>query len=145
MDSVTIRMAVAEDFKTIYRFINLLEDDVFDQTTQHLLFAENIANPNVIYLLAFADEKSVGLLSCHIQNLLHHAGKVGEIQEMYVVESARSLGVGKRLIEALKVIATERNLVQLEVTSSFKRADAHRFYERENFIFTHKKFTYPLK
>ncbi|MFT3794120.1 GNAT family N-acetyltransferase [Flavobacterium sp.] len=145
MDPITIRMAVAEDFQTVYRFINLLEDDTFNETTQHLLFAENLANPNVVYLIAFADEKPVGLLSCHIQNLLHHAGKVGEIQEMYVEESARSLGVGKKLIDALKAIAQQRNLVQLEVTSSFKRADAHRFYERENFIFTHKKFTLPLK
>lgn len=145
MESTTIRLAGTKDFETVYRFINLLEDETFDETTQQLLFAENIANPNIIYLLAFANEMPVGLLSCHIQNLLHHAGKVGEIQEMYVDASARSLGVGKKLIDRLKVIAQERNVVQLEVTSSFKRADAHRFYERENFIFTHKKFTFPLK
>lgn len=145
MDSIHIRTAVTEDFKTIYRFINLLENDVFDQTAQYLLFAENLANPNIVYLLAFAHQKPVGFLSCHIQNLLHHAGKVGEIQEMFVDESARSLGVGKKLIDEIKAIALQRNVVQLEVTSSFKREAAHRFYERENFTFTHKKFTFPLK
>ena len=145
MDSVNIRMAVAEDFKTIYRFINSLENVFFDETTQQMLFLENIANPNIIYLLAFAEEQPVGLLSLHIQNLLHHNGKVGEIQEMFVDEKARGSGVGKKLIDAIKTIAQAENVVQLEVTSSFKRADAHRFYERENFIFTHKKFTFPLK
>lgn len=145
MESISTRMAVAEDFMTVYRFVNLLEDAVFDPTAQLLLFSENIANPNVVYLLAFSDGKPVGFLSCHIQNLLHHNGKVGEIQEMFVDESARSLGVGKKLITEIKAVARQRNVVQLEVTSSFKRNAAHRFYERENFIFTHKKFTFPLK
>ncbi len=145
MDSVSIRMAVAEDFKTIYRFVNLLEDEVFDEQTQHALFLENTANPKIIYLLAFAKNQPVGFLSCHIQNLLHHNGKVGEIQEMFVDESVRSLGVGKKLIDEIKTIAQSKNVVQLEVTSSFKRAAAHRFYERENFIFTHKKFTFKIQ
>lgn len=138
-------MAVAEDFMTIYRFVNLLEDAVFDQSAQQRLFTENIANPNVVYLLAFFEGNPVGFLSCHIQNLLHHNGKVGEIQEMFVDESARSLGIGKKLIAEIKIVARQKNVVQLEVTSSFKRQAAHRFYERENFIFTHKKFTFPLK
>lgn len=145
LNAVTIRLATAEDFETIFHFINLLEETVFEKSAQKVLFTANIANPDVIYLLAVTENQIVGFLSCHIQNLLHHGGKVGEIQEMFVAENARSLGAGKELIDALKTMAKAKNVLQLEVTSSFKREAAHRFYERENFNFTHKKFVHLLK
>lgn len=141
MEAVTVRLADKADFKIIYDFINLLEDDHFEEGRQRYLFEENLANPDILYLLTFEENEAVGFLSCHIQNLLHHSGKVGEIQEMFVAEKARRLGVGKKLLDELKAIAAAQNLIQLEVTSSLKRSDAHRFYERENFNFTHKKFT----
>lgn len=140
MKPVTIRFATAADFRSVYDFINLLEDEIMDETTQRQLFIENIARPDVVYLLAFADEKPVGFLSCHIQNLMHHGGKIGEIQELYVDESARNLGIGKQLTDEIKSIAKSRNVIQLEVTSRLSRTSAHRFYEREGFGFTHKKF-----
>jgi PhnO protein len=140
LEPVTIRMATLADFKIIYNFINQLEAQVFDEAGQYRLFAINSANPDIINLIAFAGEEPMGMISCHIQSLMHHGGKVGEIQEMFVSEAARGLGIGKKLMEALKRIAKERDLKQLEVTSRLKRIDAHRFYERENFNFTHKKF-----
>lgn len=141
---IAIRLATVADFETVYNFINLLEGEILDETKQRAIFAENLIDPNVIYLLAFADESPVGFLSLHIQNLMHHAGKIGEIQEMYVTESARSLGIGKQLIDRIKAIAKERNVIQVEVTSRLARAAAHRFYEREDFAFTHKKFLHKL-
>ncbi|HMI07393.1 MAG TPA: GNAT family N-acetyltransferase [Flavobacterium sp.] len=142
MEAVTVRFATEADFKAICHFINELEEQVFDESVQHGMFLENIKSPDIIYLLAFAESEPVGMISCHIQNLMHHSGKVGEIQEMFVSESARSLGVGKKLLTRIKEIAEERNLKQLEVTSRLKREAAHRFYEREGFNFTHKKFTF---
>lgn len=144
LDPISIRMATADDFETVYRFVNLLEDDCFDRSVQQSLYLENMANPGIIYLLAFSQNEPVGFASCHIQNLMHHAGKIGEIQEMYVAEEVRSLGIGKMLLDQIKAIAKEKNVLQLEVTSSLKREAAHHFYEREKFIFTHKKFTHPL-
>lgn len=145
MDSIAIRTAAAEDFETVYHFINLLENEVMDAPTQRALFLENVVHPDIIYLLATTGEKPVGFLSCHIQNLMHHGGKIGEIQELYVDESARNLGIGKRLTDAVKAIAKSRNVIQLEVASRLSRTDAHRFYEREGFDFTHKKFLYKFQ
>jgi (aminoalkyl)phosphonate N-acetyltransferase len=141
---VSIRFAAPDDFKIVYHFINLLEYGILDEATQRRVFNENVDDPNVIYLLAFSDGKALGFLSLHIQNLLHHGGKIGEIQELYVDEHARGLGIGKQLTDKIKTIATERNVIQVEVTSRLARQDAHRFYEREGFAFTHKKFLYKL-
>lgn len=137
-----IRFAIPDDFEAVYMFINELEDETMDRQIQKKIFIRNLSNPDIIYLLAFSDKNPVGFLSLHVQQLLHHGGPIGEIQEMYVSTEARSLGVGKRLIDEIKRIAKQRRIPQLEVTSSFKREDAHRFYEREGFAHTHKKFTW---
>jgi PhnO protein len=144
MEAIQIRAATQDDFEYIYEFINLLEDEVFDRQKQWEIYLENAGNPNNIYLIAWAHSLAVGYLSCHIQNLLHHGGLVGEIQEMYVNENGRGHGIGKLLIDKTKEIARARGVLQLEVTSGFKREDAHRFYEREGFVNTHKKFTHKL-
>jgi PhnO protein len=144
MEAIQIRAATQDDFEYIYEFINLLEDEVFDRQKQWEIYLENAGNPNNIYLVAWAHSLAVGYLSCHIQNLLHHGGLVGEIQEMYVNENGRGHGIGKLLIDKTKEIARARGVLQLEVTSGFKREDAHRFYEREGFVNTHKKFTHKL-
>jgi PhnO protein len=144
LEAIHIRQATLDDFEYIYQFVNLLEDEVFDREKQWEIYLENAGDPNNIYLVAWAHNLAVGYLSCHFQNLLHHGGPVGEIQEMYVNENGRGHGIGKLLIDAVKEIATARGVLQLEVTSRFKREGAHRFYEREGFVHTHKKFTYKL-
>lgn len=144
MTPITIRLGTPDDFAIVYNFINLLEYGILDEATQRRVFNENLKDNNVIYLLALTDGKPLGFLSLHIQNLLHHGGKIGEIQELFVAEHARGLGFGKQLTDAIKEMAGKRGVIQVEVTSRLARHDAHRFYEREGFTFTHKKFLYKL-
>ncbi|WP_306352376.1 GNAT family N-acetyltransferase [Flavobacterium sp. '19STA2R22 D10 B1'] len=142
MSTIHIKTAEDKDFESVYQFINALEEDVFDREIQKNIYKQNCNNPNIIYLLAMEDDTAVGFISCHIQLLLHHSGPIGEIQEMYVDASKRALGIGKILITELKKRAKDKGVLQLEVTSSFKRDRAHKFYMTEDFEFTHKKFVY---
>lgn len=141
---ISFRQPVNTDFDKVYHLINLLENDVFDREVQVRLFEKNLANPDIIYLLAFVEGEVAGFISCHAQWLLHHASLIGEIQEMVVVEKFRSQGIGKKLLHQLEVIAREKGIRQLEVTSNKKRVNAHRFYLREGFGETHLKFTREL-
>lgn len=136
-----IRPAEIADFNILYTFINTLENIRFDEATQRQIMVRNLQNPDICYLLAFEDHEPAGLLSCHAQWLLHHSALVGEIQEMIVAENYRSQGIGKKLVNELLVWARKKGIVQLEVTSSKRRLDAHRFYLREGFSETHFKFT----
>ena len=144
MEAIHIRPATADDFEYVYQFVNVLHGEVFDRESQWDIYFDNASNANNIYLMAWAHTLPVGFLSCHTQRLLHHGGLIGEIQEMYVPEGARSHGIGKLLLERCKEIAAANGVLQLEVTSGLKREGAHRFYEREGFLFTHKKFTFAL-
>ncbi|WP_106792919.1 GNAT family N-acetyltransferase [Aquimarina sp. Aq78] len=137
---VEIRRAKGSDFLSIHRFIEILENQTFKKEKQEKIFLENLNNQNNIYLIAEVENEIAGFLSCHVQNLLHHNGLIGEIQEMFVTESCRGLGIGQKLIDHLKSIAKEKEIIQLEVTSNIKRENAHSFYENQDFINTHKKF-----
>lgn len=139
-----IRKAERNDFDAIHKFICELENETFDFDKQKEIFVQNIQQSNNIYLVAVENNSVVGFVSCHIQDLLHHGGPIAEIQEMFVVKEMRSAGIGKDLINALKQIVKERNVIQLEVTSNNNRSLTHKFYERENFKHTHKKFVLNL-
>lgn len=141
-----IRNANQADFNTIYRFVNELEETVFNIKDQKIVFEQNIKDKNFIYLIAELNNEPIGFVSCHSQNLLHHGGqKIGEIQEMYVNPAKRKIGVGKKLIDELKSVAKINGISQLEVTSNKNRTETHRFYHREKFINSHEKFTFEVK
>jgi PhnO protein len=139
---ILIREASIKDFTDVYQFICELQSKVFDKETMNTLYSENISNPNYLYLVACDDNITVGYASCHIQNLLHHAGKVAEVQEMFVKPIYRSKGVGKLLMNELKKIAKEKGALQLEVTTRVVRKKAIQFYVREHFEDSHKKLVH---
>jgi GNAT superfamily N-acetyltransferase len=53
------------------------------------------------------------------------------VEDLAVDPGCRSQGVGKALLDAIKVWARERGATHLELDSAEARTDAHRFYERE--------------
>ncbi|MDR6809039.1 PhnO protein [Dyadobacter sp. BE34] len=136
---ITIRRASAADRELIYHMICSLENTILDRTGFDAAFDRNVANPNISYFLAELDGKPVGMVSCHIQPLLHHAALVSEIQEMYVEPEYRSQQVGKALMEHVTAFAKGEGAVQMEVTSRATREQAHRFYQREGFEKSHVK------
>jgi (aminoalkyl)phosphonate N-acetyltransferase len=142
--SVAIRIASRDDFDAVYTFVNQLENETFDRLRQEIIYLKNIQHPSYIYLIAFIEAQPVGFVSCHAQELLHHSGLIGEIQEMFVSEKFRSARIGSKLMEELKQIASRRGILQLEVTSNKMRSHAHRFYVKEGFSESHLKFTLSL-
>ncbi|WP_461089893.1 GNAT family N-acetyltransferase [Spirosoma gilvum] len=145
MDTVQIRPAILIDEPVIYQFICDLEETLLNQTIFHTLYQQNLANPAIFYLVAEQHRQVIGFVSCHVQFLLHHEGKVGEIQELYVHPNVRNQSIGQKLVAALKKIAIQEQFVNLEVTTNQKRTDTVRFYEREAFRRTHFKLVYPIQ
>ncbi|MCB0489296.1 MAG: GNAT family N-acetyltransferase [Cyclobacteriaceae bacterium] len=143
--TVAIRSVNAGDFEKIYEFVCALQDKLFDKAIMQRVFNENINSENNIYLIAEVGAIAVGYASCHIQSLLHHAARVAEIQEMYVMPEYRSSGVGKELMKTVKAKAKEKGAVQLEVTTRVIRKEAIKFYVREEFEDTHKKLVHYFK
>ena len=137
---MNIRPATKNDLPVIYEFICGLEEQRFDFDRFAACFEQCFHNRANHYLIAEANGKPVGFLSCHGQMLLHHCGLVYEIQELYVDEAYRSHGVGKQLLAALYEIIDPVQYELLEVSSNMRRKDAHRFYLNNGYEQTSYKF-----
>jgi len=137
---IAIRKAEARDLDTVYGFICHLEETRFSFESFEAIYLNNIENPEYVYLVAINDsDEAIGFLSCHGQKLLHHAGVVYEIQELYVSRNNRSSGIGKALIAALEENLDKTRFQSLEVSANAKRTDAKKFYLKMGFEPTHIK------
>lgn len=139
-ERLLIRPAEPGDSDAVYRFLCELEAQTLDPTAFRAVFRRNLATNWIHYLVAESENQVIGFVSCHVQYLLHHVGKVGEIQELFVLEAHRNQYVGRRLVDALHALARRHGLVNLEVTANRNRTDTHCFYERLGFQPTHYKF-----
>lgn len=138
---IKIRKAQKQDLDFIYKAICELENEVLDFKIFEAIFNENISNPKNVYLIAENEIEGLGFISFHTQNLLHHCGLVGEIQEFFIHEKYRGQGVGRLLINEIKDFAEENNLKSIEVTANKKRVENVAKYENLGFTLSHNKFT----
>jgi PhnO protein len=138
---VNIRKAENHDFDFVYKAICELENEVLDFKVFEEIFNENISNPKNLYLIAENENEGLGFISFHTQNLLHHCGLVGEIQEFFIHQKYRGQGVGRLLINEIKNFATQNNLKSIEVTTNKKRIENVAIYENLGFTLSHNKFT----
>lgn len=145
MAKVVVQSAQSNDLRGVYTMLCELEGVKLDWKAFTKVWSGNLKSRDIFYLVAVIDTTVVGYLSLHIQNLLHHAGRVAEIQEVVVAEALRGFGIGKKLLEQAGKMAKQERCKVLEVTCNVKRKGAHRFYEREGMKKTHYKFTRLLR
>lgn len=97
-------------------------------------------------LLAFDDDgDAVGILTLVESLALYAGGRIGVINELYVVPPYRSEGVGKILLDAAKNLAEERGWQRLEVTTPGEEYEKTlHFYEKEGFMPIGPRYKYML-
>jgi GNAT superfamily N-acetyltransferase len=97
-------------------------------------------------LLALNEEdETVGVLTLVESLSLYAGGRIGVVNELYVVPDYRSEGVGKQLLDAAKDLAEERGWVRLEVTTPGDDYEKTlRFYEREGFMLVGPRYKYLM-
>lgn len=91
------------------------------------------------------NDDAVGVVTVTESIALYAGGRIGVVNELYVVPPYRSEGVGKMLIDAVKQLAQERGWARIEVTTPGEDYDKTlRFYEREGFMRIGPRFKYEL-
>ena len=138
---INIRKVEKQDLDFVYKAICELENEVLDFEVFERIFNENISNPQNLYLIDKNESEGLGFISFHTQNLLHHCGLVGEIQEFFIHQKYRGKGVGRLLINEIKNFAEQHNLKSIEVTTNKRRVENVAIYENLGFNLSHNKFT----
>ncbi|MBP6452057.1 GNAT family N-acetyltransferase [Aeromonas salmonicida] len=96
--------------------------------------------PDREVLLACHEVEAVGVLVWHRLRPLHVAPDWGLISALVVDEGARGAGVGAALLATAEDRALAQGCSQLELSSSLKRQDAHRFYLSQGYLERPKRF-----
>jgi GNAT superfamily N-acetyltransferase len=92
---------------------------------------EQLSNdPNVLLAVAEHEGKVVGVVTGHLVSAIHKSGPVAMLTALVVLESARGLGIGKRLVSHVEHWARDHGASTLSLTSALRRSDAHEFYRR---------------
>ncbi len=97
-------------------------------------------------LVAEHNGEVVGTLHVLIFRHLGHGSRPAAIVENVVVRSGfRSLGIGEKMLEAARRIATANQCYKIALTSNRLRRRAHRFYERLGWRHTHFGYSIYLE
>ena len=90
-----------------------------------------VARDYAIVHVATLGGEFVGFCTAYDDILSVRFGRRVWVEDLAVHPDRRSLGIGKRLLDEAKEWAKARGATHLELDSAETRADAHRFYERE--------------
>lgn len=126
MENFIVRAAVPSDIPAIYALICEMEEQTLPYQPFAAILQRQLHNPDYCCFVCEA------------------AGMVAEIMELAVKNGFRSMGIGKRLIDAARQTAESLGCIHLEVSSNQRRTRAHAFYERQGLRKTHKTFTRSL-
>ncbi|MBH1940107.1 GNAT family N-acetyltransferase [Mobilitalea sibirica] len=139
-----IKLATVNDLIKIYDLMNELENSKLSRVDFEMVYKENLNNNLISYFIAMDDQKIIGFISLHIQSLLHHTGRIAEIQELIVTSDYQRHGIGHLLFEKAVETAIIRGCMQLEVCCNKKRSSGHDFYQKQGMENSHYKFCMPL-
>lgn len=135
-----IRLATIGDASSVQYLIAELGFDHPIEFTKAKL-EKLLSSDNDVLLVYEQDNKVVGLITLHFAVQLAFAGDIMSIGYMVVDKGYRGLRIGQKLEEYAYSVAKERKCTLIEVFSQAKRADAHRFYERQGYSVTEKFFS----
>ncbi len=131
-----VRAAVAEDLPALLTLLSQLHDETAGPRLTRLetTFAEMLASPARLVLVACREDRIVGTLDlCMVANLTHGGRPWAGIENVVVDAEHRRRGVGTALVDVAAEVAREAGCYKLQLLSREDREDAHALYERTGF------------
>lgn len=136
---LNIRCAQMEDATVIHELLSQLGYENSQEQIQSRL-KSLLFDCTQKLLLAEVDGVVVGLAALICFPYFHDGERLARLSSLVVEQRSRGQGIGKRLLIAAEQWARIQNCQRLELTTSTKRTDAHRFYERENYAFSARRY-----
>jgi GNAT superfamily N-acetyltransferase len=103
----------------------------WDPERARAALAEAIAAEASAVLVAERRGELLGFVTGYLELNSVRFGRRCWVEDLAVGPAHRSQGVGKALLESVKVWARDAGATHLELDSGEARTEAHRFYERE--------------
>jgi GNAT superfamily N-acetyltransferase len=106
--------------------------ELWDEQGARMALTATIEDEDSILLVADHDGELVGFCTAYLDLQSVRFGRRCWVEDLAVHPDRRSEGIGKALLNAAKAWAAEHGSTHLELDTAETRADARRFYERED-------------
>lgn len=140
-----IIQAKQEHRDEIYHLICILENQTINKDHFIHYYQKAFMNEDIHLYVYIKDEKVIGFISMYVHHYFHHHQDTGEIVELIVDPHYRGLKIGEQLLVFIEKIAQERQLEEIELSTSTYRKKAHHFYEVHGYSMNHYNYTKKLK
>lgn len=149
---LSVRYATEADIENIAQLVLALYAEI-----QHEVPVEAVSmatraflhKHNAFVLLAFEGDATepAGLLTLIESVAIYAAGRYGIIQELYVVDGKRGLGIGALLLEEAEAIGRELGWSRIEVTATAEDLlpESAAFYRHKRFDESGPRFKFELR
>jgi GNAT superfamily N-acetyltransferase len=141
--TITLRRATMTDAKHVALLLTELgypstEPDV-QERLEHALH-----NDSSCCLVAQSAGDVIGLISAELVPYFPDGSTICRVTALVVLPPHRGRGLGEKLLAAVTDFARRHHCAGIELTSSERRVDAHRFYQRLGFSRTSFRFFQTL-
>ncbi|MFA9557958.1 GNAT family N-acetyltransferase [Evansella sp. AB-rgal1] len=131
---------VAELFN-LYRMFYKQRSDL-EGAKQFIL--DRFENKDSVIFLAKSEEKSVGFVQLYPMLSSVSMRRTWILNDLYVDEGARNLGVGQKLLEASITFAEKTGAKSISLETAPSNVQAQRLYEKNNFVNDNTYLRYTL-
>ena len=131
MSEVTIRVEPPgqPDVADLVRELDVYQGALYPAESNHLLDLAALSAPDVRFLVVRHDGRAVGCGALRID-----AEGYGEVKRMFVLPSARGLGLGRRILAELEAEAQRIGLACLRLETGIRQPEAIGLYRAFGFV-----------
>jgi len=127
-----------KSFRNAFEHLFKCKEELFEYleyTYNPLKLARSIRKENNIYLIALSEAGPVGFakIKKHSLNDQIESGAQMELQKIYVLPEHQGTGIGKALLNEIKIVARELDPDYIWLDTHISNANAVRLYERNGF------------
>lgn len=138
-----IRKARQEDTQAIASLLTQMEHPTPENLVAERLI-QLINHPDHEIIVFELEEQVRAFMSIHFLPQIAYSGDFAMVSYFAVDHNLRSQGLGREMEEHCVQLAKERKCDRIELHSSIRRVDAHRFYLRQGYVEFPKYFSKKL-
>jgi N-acetylglutamate synthase-like GNAT family acetyltransferase len=143
MADAKVRTAIMGDAEQVSQLITELGYPTTLEAMRERL-SRILTDPNYATFVADRDGDVVGVAGATLSWYYEKDGMYSRLAVLAVSSTARGLGIGGQLVQAIEAWTTAKGVREVFVNSGLHRGDAHRFYERCGYSRTGFRFVKQL-
>ena len=132
-DTIIIRKAGKTDYESLMALYNLFVGE--DRYLKHTFDSFNSVLTNSSNRIFVAEKNSnlIGFATVSFRRVVRYPKAIAELDELFVKEEHRKIGVGKLLLNAVIHESKKRDCYRIYIESAYEHKSAHIFYEGNRF------------